>query len=347
MAVIATAIALSTGLIPLDPTAPGFWFKTYSIPAAYCTQRIAVEVGDVDRLLPQLAPCGTMSDAGPGRVAALCRVPPEAADRILSDLMRRGRLVEFSRDCPPIPKFEELDYKYEALKRETADILSSSAAYPGVSGLLDSQMRTLAYLRARRDQAQNVALQVAVGRPDPAIPLRAPSIHVPDVVERMDDSTAWHPWGRHRYAPCQQVPYVYSEFEVTQGSKDEARVLAAARDLGEPFADAECELWNSFKPFAAVRSAKPVAVIRKAMTDLPGLRRWSLSPKRQYAQAIPDDERVALLEGERLALSGLLERAPTIRAFLDAELERLRPNAAALADLRRTTLVFFRRAERR
>lgn len=344
MMLLAAAVALSTAP-PFDVTAEGFWFKKYSIPTVYCTKSIAVEFSDLRRALPLLERCGAPSKTDLDRISTTCRLPLDSAEQLVRGLKERGRLVEFSQNCPKIEEFPELDFKHEILSREVSKVQLSTSAFPGITGLLEAQLGTLEWLRKRRDQAAPVLLAVAVGRPPKEGVIRAPPAGVSDYLQMPPDAVQWHPWARSAYVPCQQVDYVYSEFDAPAGSKDEVKILAAARALGEPYIDDDCELTRTFKPLAVVLSSKPLKDIREKMLALPGLRKWSKNHRRQFAKAIPDDQKAKILTEELAAAEALLRDAPAVSALIRAELNRLRPNAAGVSRLRRGTLIYFRRTD--
>jgi hypothetical protein len=283
------------------------------------------------------APCGFIRHAGGPR--SDCRLSREESDRVIAELRRLGEMTAFSQNCDAPPDRPELYYKREHLSREWEDTALSSAAAPGINGLLSAQLATLDELLAAHEAALETALTIAIAGPDAVkhAPGSAnertatPSRKSP-ARRRALPASAQAPdsWVRRSRSVCEQLPQVIVGYEKTEDPEDDPR-LRAARRLGKPYVEPGCRFPDSPGFSAAIFSTLPEKEIRRALTGQPGLKLWRV----QSAEGIvADDARFDALSAELEDQQSALERAPHIRALVRAEIERVRGNAEKLRALR-------------
>lgn len=314
-----------------DVESSTFWAIGYAIPDAYAVTRVVVDAPQLTKAGERIVPCQWEdSPAAPLVAYARCRVAPAAADRSLGKLRRLHPL----RDIPArraVPGYPELYFKRDALGRESSEIEGSAESVPGIWGVLEAQTSTLKRLIDAHELAQRPLIEVVVVSSSATATLEA-SLKAADgmrervrVRERPPEVHWTHHWTRASYSVCEQLPVVFVSC-ATRGPSAEKSIRAALRRLGEPFEEPGC----SFKDSLMVLTDIPPSRLMPKLIVLEGMISLRVSPRMRYHADLSDDERFDALSAELSTQAALLDKVPTIRAFVRGELERIRKTADGL-----------------
>jgi hypothetical protein len=345
---LALILASAAAAAEFDFRAPEFWKKGYPTPLSYCTHSYTLESAGV----PETGLKDCRRDPfsfNSARVRLLCPAPGDSGYRLQPRLMRAGRLLDYKLSCQPVPDYPELYYKRSRLTEERAKLALSSASAPGVFGLLEAQLGTLAAIIELHERAKTPLLELYVVPPGDSAEQARKELDSRRYQDQWELTRTknkhmrdWHPWDRKSYDACQQVPYALLEFAVDAKASGLAALEKSLSALGEPVAGPPCGLGSGLKAGRMLLHPGDFASLQRAAASLPGLRVWNRSIRQRYHGDVTDDERVDVLTKELSEHAAALEAAPHVRALAEAEVARVRETAEGVRALKKGTLVFVR-----
>lgn len=350
MLVLAAAVAIATAPAVFDPRAPGFWERRYDFPTERCQVSISVNVESVEKAFRHFTACPQFRLTVTDPMSFGCRVPPEEGERIVAALKSEGELLYFHRQCasPPEPA-PDLDYKLEVLRRESLQLNLSSGSFPSITALLEVQLGTLSWLVKRRDQASSHMIGVILGtrgRDESSRRFIARNgWGGMNDVGPLPENFKLHPWTRSPIRPCTSVPSAVGIYSPMGDPNIESRIIQASKRLGEPGFALPCSRTGSDQVVSMVFSRKPLSEIREVMTSIPGMEHWDVSRDLNRGWNLADDDKYERLRAEQASLGSRLTETPVLAAFLDAELDRLRPSFEAIKRMRDGHIVVFARPQ--
>ncbi len=334
--------------------------KRYPIPEAYCRYQITVTGPRPEKLIQEAAPCEFSTQDSISR--SRCGLEEAQAKPILAALRAKGTLIRYSQACEPAPAYPELSYKQEHLRSELNACGLSRDAAPGIAGLLDAQFKVLDSLLKALESAARPLLEITISqdgrladeRPWPNVATRSPAIRAKRAqkkaekiaeikAEMMARHRQIHPtternWERYHSPACDQVETIAVEFATSPGSVQEKKILEALSRIGAPYSETGCGLSDGSARL--ILSGKPVKEVRQSLLALEGLLSWAVNPRR--SNAVADDERVEILTRELAEQKETLSDAPHIRAFILAEIARVKETGGRLGELRKGRLIVVR-----
>ncbi|MFA6028368.1 MAG: hypothetical protein WC969_00805 [Elusimicrobiota bacterium] len=344
--ILALLLAASAWSTKPDVLAPGFWTRPYSFPPSYCHHRITLTTDDLRTIGQAARPCGFVpADPAGDSLYAYCRTSISEIDKILQKLERRGKIVTREISCTDPPANEELYFKRDVLRQESATIEKSSSSFPGIRGLLDAELWTLDKFIAAREMAAQPLLEIVAAHPAAGRAVSTQELwgrrpaHPVAQAEQDRDPSWLKPWARTTYPACLQAPRLFVEYTAAPGSEAERKILTRLLRLGERYEEPACDSLSPNKRSTAIVTMLPQKDLQRILTSLPGLRAWTEIPRIRYAGSVTDDERVEVLSRELSSAESLRRDVPHVVALTQAEIERLQPTAGLLSRIRKGRFV--------
>ena len=149
-------------------------------------------------------------------------------------------------------------------------------------------------------------------------------------------SVHWlYQWARIDSSVCEQLPIVYATYEPVKPDSA-ASIKKILNQLGDPFEEAGCDRFKD--SLMALTTRDPATIISKLLA-IEGVTAARASSRMRYHEDFTDEERFDLLSAELSGQAALLEKTPTMRAFVRGEIERVRKTATVLRSARGKRLV--------
>lgn len=356
---------------PRDTGREGYWSKSYAIPHRYRIYAARLAVNDARAAAAALSEWMTGLGAERAKVVGatigssaftgqvtwptanqlLWDLPPEAAARASKRLARFGRVESFEiRGPDPIPGYEDLYFKKQALEAEAARAGDALKGLPGASGLLQVQLKALGELIARHESAKaRSVVYVTLVEPNADEKRLLDPGDLDNQFRQWpqppDDATFWTRRGMRDN--CQGTP---QPVQAAVQAEDVPAAQAALRRLIEKRGGAtrsiHCmpeHVWGLDGGGARFAYEAPAGQLEAIKRDL--LKAWPGSAwedksarawRKDYADAA---EKVRILDGELRDGAGVLSGMPVLRSLVAAEDARLAPAARKSREAEKTEIL--------
>lgn len=346
------ALTASAAEPAVDPSAPGFWTKTYTFSGGGCSASLRAIVPDAPAALKRLARLAGEGSNFDGATSANWEMEPSAFAKSKSVLLGLGEIQSYSEYCASSAEaYPELDYKRDVLAREKAASAGALADLPAVSGLLDAELETLDRMIQTRDQSRLYQVHVEVLGRDQAsaegsgVPrARVIRAHKVRRVDQRAGPSAVAQWGRNAIPACERFPV--SIMGVPRGELE--RWKKSLLKGGAEYRQDGCHFGrNGILANAAVWvDPARLDAVKEELMKSGRMTRWDPeTPTAVFFAGLSSADKSERLTAELDHSADSLKDAPNIRALVRSELDRIGPVAFNETQGRTRRLVYLAEGE--